>query len=76
MKTRFEFQFGIIEGCVKRALIDYIDERLFKQRKNYDEYTLTVNSLDVDIELCDLFIIAENAKITILDDCLLLSNSI
>jgi hypothetical protein len=71
---RFELQLGIIEGDVKRRLEDYIDTRLFKQRKNFDEYTLCATSTEFNADIGDLMILAEIVTVRVLDDCVMLSD--
>ena len=65
---------GIIGGHKKRFLENYIDERLFTQRKTYDEYYIDVSNVKINIDLGLLMILAEQFKIIILEDCVILSD--
>ena len=68
MKFRLELgTLGIIDHQEKVALEDYVDSRVFRQRKAYAEYYIDVTSFDVDIELGDLMILAERFKVIVLD---------
>ena len=71
---RFELQMGIINGNVKRKLEDYIDTRLFRQRKDFDEYTIDETSIEFNATISDLMILAESVKVRVLDDCIMLSD--
>lgn len=74
MKTRLELgTLGIIDGDKKRKLEDYIDSRLFRQRKSYDEYYIDVTNYNVDIEIGDLMIIAEAFKVIVLADSVIIT---
>jgi hypothetical protein len=75
MKTRFELgTLGVIEGDHKRMLENYIDERLFRQRKSYDEYYIDVTSYEVDIELGDLMLLGETFKVVVLEDAIIIAD--
>jgi hypothetical protein len=75
MKTRFELgTLGIIEGDHKRILENYIDERLFRQRKSYDEYYIDVTSYEADVELGDLMLLGETFKIIALEDAIIIAD--
>ena len=65
---------GIIEGDKKRFLETYIDSRLFRQRKTYDEYYIDVSSVEVIMDLGLLMILAEQFKVMVLEDCVILSD--
>jgi|TARA_R110000850_G_scaffold203712_1_gene330037 hypothetical protein len=67
---------GIIEGDKKRFLESYIDSRLFRQRKTYDEYYIDVTAVEVNMDLGLLMILAEQFKVLVLDDCVILSDKI
>ena len=67
---------GIIEGDKKRFLESYIDSRLFRQRKTYDEYCIDVTAVEVNMDLGLLMILAEQFKVLVLDDCVILSDKI
>ena len=66
---------GIIEGNKKRFLENYIDERLFRQRKSFDEYYIDVTSINLNIDLGLLMILAEQFKVIVLEDCVILSDN-
>ena len=75
MKTRFELgTIGILEGDRKRILENYIDERLFRQRKNYDEYYIDVTNYEVDVELGDLMLLGETFKVVVLEDAIIIAD--
>ena len=63
-------QLGIISSQQKSALECYIDERLFKQRKQYFEYTVESLSqyIEVKMELPDLMRLSENFSIKVNHD--------
>ena len=65
---------GIIEGDKKRFLESYIDSRLFRQRKTYDEYYIDVSNAGVNMDLGLLMILAEQFKVQVLEDCVILSH--
>lgn len=57
---------SIMSGDEKRALENYVDCRLFRQRKSYDEYTIGNQYVYLeDLDVVDLMIIAENFKVTV-----------
>jgi hypothetical protein len=73
-KLRLELgAMGIIEGDTKRFLESYIDSRLFRQRKTYDEYYIVVTNVEVNMDLGMLMILAEQLKVRVLEDCVILS---
>ena len=65
---------GIIEGDQKRFLEEYIDESYFKQRKNYDEYYVRVTTLEVDLDLGLLMVIADMFKVIVCSDSVILGH--
>ena len=74
-KLRIELgSLGIIEGDKKRFLEAYIDSRLFRQRKTYDEYYIDVTAVEVIMDLGLLMILAEQFKVMVLEDCVILSD--
>ena len=74
-KLRIELgSLGIIEGDKKRFLETYIDSRLFRQRKTYDEYYIDVTAVEVIMDLGLLMILAEQFKVMVLEDCVILSD--
>ena len=75
MKTRLELgTIWIIEGNDKRVLECYVDERLFTQRKTFDEYYIDVTNHAVNIEIGDLMVLAENFKVLVTDDAVIISD--
>ena len=65
---------GIIEGDKKRFLEEYVDERCFKQRKSYDEYYVISTNMEVNLDLSLLMIIAEQFKVVVCDDGVILDH--
>ena len=77
MNTRLELgSIGIIQGDEKRALEDYVDPRYFSQRKSYDEYYIDTTNVRLNrvLDLNDLMILAERFKVTVLEDCVIISD--
>lgn len=66
-------ELGIIEGEAKRVLECYIDTRHFIRRKQYDEYTLGVQEVNVVFDVVDLMILAEKFKVTVTHNDVVLS---
>jgi len=56
---KMNLELGLIDGDQKRVLECYIDSRLFRQRKNYDEYYVDSNVEEFKGGLDDLGILAE-----------------
>ena len=74
MKVRLEIgSIGIIGGDDKRALECYVDTRMFRQRKSYDEYYIDCTNIEVDIDLNDLMILGEDFKVVVLSDSVIIS---
>jgi hypothetical protein len=65
---------GIIDSDEKKVLECYIDERLIRQRKSFDEYIVDQDSRDFDLDIRDLRILAEKFNVQVTDDEILLSN--
>jgi len=59
---------GIISGDDKRTLEEYIDSSNFKQRKSYDEYYVVNKTLDLNLDLRLLMILAESFDIEVHSD--------
>lgn len=59
---------GLLSGDDKRALENYVHPSYFRQRKSYDEYYVDVTNLDLDLDLRDLQILADDFKVRILSD--------
>ncbi len=58
-------ELGIFEGDKKRALEDYVDSRAFRQRKSYDEYYCDWREVELNLDIRDLMILAENFIVTV-----------
>lgn len=65
---------GIISGEEKRVLECYIDPRDFKQRKTYDEYTITSTNCIAPLHIADLMILGEHFRILVIKDCVIISD--
>ena len=63
---------GIIEGDKKRFLEEYVDERCFKQRKSYDEYYVTATTIEANLDLGLLMIIAEKFRVIVCEDAVII----
>jgi len=74
MKTSLVLNIGIIEGDDKRVLENYIDSRVFRQRKSYDEYYIDINGTELDLDIRDLMILAENFLVDVFSDYVELSS--
>lgn len=75
MKIRLELgTLGIISNQQKCALECYVDTRLFRQRKTYDEYYVDTTNYDVDIELGDMMILGELFKVIVLYDAVIITD--
>ncbi len=64
---------GIMDGDKKRALECYVDVREFQQRKSYDEYYLNNSARDLELDIRDLLILAEQFIVTVGIDTIYLS---
>jgi hypothetical protein len=71
MKLIFE-GLGIISSEMKRALEDYVDVRVFRQRKAYDEYYIDIQEVDFDLDINDLLILADHFEVQVGRDCVYL----
>lgn len=72
--TRMELgTLGIIEGDKKRMLECYVDGRLFRQRKTFDEYYVDDTNFSIELDLRDLQFLAESFRVTVLPDCVIIS---
>ena len=74
MRTNLVLKIGIIEGDDKRALENYVDSRFFRQRKQYDEYYIDVDDVDLKLDVNDLRILADNFKVQVFSDYVELSS--
>ena len=61
MKLEINLSGGIVPGDDVRQLIDLagIDERLFRQRKSYDEYYFDGNGKQMEFPAENIFILAD-----------------
>lgn len=50
---------GIIDINEKTALEDYVDSRAFRQRKQFAEYYVDWQDVNLEIDIRDLMILAE-----------------
>lgn len=75
MKVRLELgTLGIISHQQKATLECYVDTRLFRQRKTFDEYYVDTTNCEVDIELGDLMILGELFKVIVLYDAIIIAD--
>ena len=58
-------RLGIIAGEDKRQLENYVHPMYFRQRKSYDEYYIDTNSVDIELDINDLHILAETFEVTV-----------
>lgn len=65
---------GIIEGWQKKALECYVDSRLFEQRRDFDEYTVSATNVDANVDLKDLMLLAESFSIKVGTDEIYISD--
>ena len=65
---------SILSGDEKRALECYVDARLFRQRKQFDEW-LVSGQVTVDIDLNDLMILADHFIVEVCSDGVALKNT-
>jgi hypothetical protein len=70
---KVELVLGIIEGDDKRFLESYVDSRVFRQRKSYDEYYVDVPYIEMDVDLGLLMLISEKFKVQVFPDCVTIS---
>ena len=75
MKVTLELStLSILNGYEKRALEDYVDTRMFRQRKQFDEW-LVSGQVTVDIDLGDLMILADHFIVEVCNDGVALKNT-
>ena len=68
-------QLEIIEGYERVALEDYLDARLFRQRKSYDEYYCDAGEEELlNIDVRDLMILAASFKVEVTYDSVRISS--
>lgn len=73
MTVRLELgTLGIIDGAMKRTLESYVDSRMFRQRKTYEEYYIDGTNVEAEINLNDLMILAEHFTVLVTEDCAIL----
>jgi len=56
---------GIIDTGERIALEDYVDSRAFRQRKQFAEYYVDWQDVNLEIDICDLMILAEKFNVTV-----------
>ena len=59
---------GIISGDEKRFLEKYVDPKIFRQRKSFDEYYIDESKVDVDLSLTTLMALSEWFKVSVHSD--------
>lgn len=59
---------GIISGDEKRFLEKYVDPKIFRQRKSFDEYYIDESKVDVDLSLTTLMALSEWFKVNVHSD--------
>ena len=75
MKTRLDLgTLGIITGEEKRLLERYVDMRLFRQRKNFDEYYIDATNYEIDIDLVGLMVLAEKFRVIVLNNSIIITD--
>ena len=70
MKTvlNLEINLSLIDGDEKREIERYIDSRLIRQRKSYDEYYVDTSEETITAGINDLMSLGEKFKVTVLSD--------
>ena len=56
---------GIIDTGERIALEDYVDSRAFRQRKQFAEYYVDWQDVNLELDIRDLMILAERFKVTV-----------
>ena len=59
---------GIIDGDSKRMLQSYVDERIFRQRKSYDEFYMDENMFVLELDIDDLMRLSRMFTINVLQN--------
>lgn len=59
---------GIISGDEKRFLEKYVDPKIFRQRKNFDEYYIDEFNVGLDLSLTTLMKLSEWFGVTVHSD--------
>ena len=72
MKTLVDLEFSIIEGDTMRFLENYLDTRIFEQRKSFDEYYVMSNQVEMELDLGILMILSEGVHVEVYNDSITL----
>ena len=70
-----EMKLGIISGEQKRIIEPYLDARLFRQRKTYDEYYVDIDVIEGNFSIRDLMILAEGFDIEVKSNRIVISET-
>lgn len=63
-----KLNLGIICGENKRILEEYAGSEIFRQRKNYDEYYIDAQDIELDLDLHKLMVLSESFRVQIYPD--------
>lgn len=74
MKTLVDLEFSIIDGDTMRFLENYLDSRIFEQRKSFDEYYVGTNQVEMELDLGILMILSECVHVEVYNDSVTLRN--
>lgn len=74
MKTLVDLEFSIIDGDTMRFLENYLDTRIFEQRKSFDEYYVMTNQVEMELDLGILMILSEGVHVEVYNDSVTLRN--
>ena len=72
MKTLVDLEFSIIDGDTMRFLENYLDSRIFEQRKSFDEYYVMSNQVEMELDLGILMILSEGVQVEVYNDSITL----
>jgi len=72
MKTLVDLEFSIIDGDTMRFLENYLDSRIFEQRKSFDEYYVRANQVEMELDLGILMILSEGVHVEVYKDSITL----
>jgi len=56
---------GIIDTVERMALEDYVDSRVFRQRKQFAEYYVDCQDVNLELDIRDLMILAERFNVVV-----------
>ena len=68
MKTLVDLEFSIIDGDTMRLLENYLDTRIFEQRKSFDEYYVMTSQVEMEVNLGILMILSEGVHVEVYKD--------